>query len=58
LQEADAEVKAAEKNHGDYQNRSPADIPLAGGQLLIFPDAVCEAIEHANLLKGRYKELT
>jgi hypothetical protein len=31
-------------------------VPLGGGNLLIFPDTVCEAIEHGNLLKGRYKK--
>jgi hypothetical protein len=55
LQETDAEVETPEKNHGNYQDRCPTDIPLAGGHLLIFPDAVCEAIEHGNLLKGRYE---
>jgi hypothetical protein len=54
LHESDAEVETSEKNDGNHQDRRPADIPLAGGHLLIFPDAVCEAIEHGNLLKGRY----
>ena len=48
IQELDAEVKAPKKNNGNYQDCRPSNISLAGGDLLIFPNAVCEAVKHGT----------
>jgi hypothetical protein len=56
IQELDARSKGPKKNYGNYQDCRPSNIPLAGGDLLIFPNAVCEAV-NMEPLKGRYKNL-
>src|SRR5215471_4999156 len=53
LQEPHAHVKAAEEDHRDERNQTPPEIPLGLVDTLIFPDSICEAVEHTNLLKGR-----
>ena len=56
VEELDAQDKAPENDYGNYENSSPADISGAVRFFFIFPDAVCEAVEHKNLLLGRYKD--
>ena len=53
----DAQDKASENNYGNYENSSPTNITSAVRFFFIFPDAVCEAVEHRNLLLGRYKTI-
>jgi hypothetical protein len=46
-------IESAEEYDGDHNYSRPANIPLGAVDFftVIFPDPICEAIEHGNLLK-------
>jgi len=57
LQELNAQIKPAEKQQGDNDDRSPTDIPLrvVHGLLIIFLNPICETLKHGTSPSGRLK---